>query len=152
MGSDKQPYALKRLKNKSRLQQFQSAMAALRKLPHPAIRRIIETAQDPEEPFFVTEFCGGRDLSKANLSRMDLFTRLRIFRQVCDAVAAAHTVGILYRDLKPSNIFIRKGASVVGENFGLCIDLNDTQERATATSEAIDARMYIAPEVEMGPI
>jgi len=151
-GPDKQPYVLKRLKNKGRLQRFQREIAALTKLQHPGILRIIETAEDSEEPFFVTEFCEGPDLSKANLSGMDLLTKLRMFRQVCDAVAAAHTVGILHRDLKPSNILSRKDGSVVVGDFGLCIDLNDAQERATTTSEAIGARMYIAPEVEMGRV
>lgn len=83
---------------------------------------------------------------------MDLLTRLGIFRQVCDAIAVAHKVGILHRDLKPSNVFIRKDGSVVVGDFGLCIDLNDAKERATMTSEAIGARMYIAPEVEMGRV
>jgi Protein kinase domain len=148
--SDKEVYVLKRLKNKNRLQRFQREVAALTKLQHPGILRIIETAEDSEEPFFVTELCEGPDLSKATLSGMDLLMKLRLFRQVCDAVAAAHTVGILHRDLKPSNIFIRKDGSVVVGDFGLCIDLNDAKERATMTSEAIGARMYIAPEVEMG--
>lgn len=150
--SDKQPYVLKRLKNKSRLQRFQREVAALTKLQHPGILRIIETAEDSEEPFFVTEFCEGPDLSKASLSGVDLLGKLRIFRQVCDAVAAAHKVGILHRDLKPSNIFIRKDGSAVVGDFGLCIDLNDAKERATMTSEAIGARMYIAPEIEKGRV
>jgi tRNA A-37 threonylcarbamoyl transferase component Bud32 len=150
--SDKEVYVLKRLKNKTRLQRFQREVAALTKLQHPGILRIVETAEGSEEPFFVTEFCEGPDLSKAILSGMDLLTKLRLFRQVCHAVAAAHTVGLLHRDLKPSNIFIRKDGSVVVGDFGLCIDLNDAKERATMTSEAIGARMYIAPEVEMGRV
>lgn len=151
-GSDRQMYVLKRLKNKQRLQRFQMEIAALTKLKHSGILRIVETAKDSEEPFFVTEFCEGPDLSKAGLASMELLTKLRLFRQVCDAVAAAHTVGILHRDLKPSNIFIRKDGSVVVGDFGLCIDLNDAKERATMTSEAIGARMYIAPEVESGRV
>jgi Protein kinase domain len=149
---DKQAYVLKRLKNKDRLARFQTEIAVLKKLQHSSILRIIETAENSEEPFFVTEFCEGPDLSKANLSGMDLLTRLRIFRQVCGAVAAAHAVEILHRDLKPSNIFIRRDGSVVVGDFGLCIDLNDAKERATMTSEAIGARMYIAPEVESGRV
>jgi Protein kinase domain len=151
-GSDKQLYVLKRLKNKDRLPRLQREIAALTKLHHPGILRIIETSQESEEPFFVAEFCGGSDLSKANLFGMDLLTRLGIFRQLCDAVASAHIIEILHRDLKPSNVFIRKDGSVVVGDFGLCIDLNDAKERATMTSEAIGARMYIAPEVEMGRV
>jgi hypothetical protein len=102
-GSDQQVYVLKRLKNKERLHRFQQEIAALKKLDHPGILRIVETAKDSEQPFFVSEFCDGPDLSKANLSGVDFPSRLRIFRQVCDAIAAAHNASILHRDLKPSN-------------------------------------------------
>lgn len=147
---ENQLYVLKRLKNKDRLQRFRSEIAVLTKLHHPGILRIIETAEESEEPFFVSEFCEGPDLGKANLAAMDLLARLRVFRQVCDAVAVAHKANILHRDLKPSNIFLRNDGSAVVGDWGLCIDLNDAQERATQTAEAIGARMYIAPEVEMG--
>src|SRR5205823_72295 len=113
---------------------------------------IIETSQDPEAPFFVAEYCAASDLSRANLSGKDLLAKLRIFRQVCDAVSAAHKADILHRDLKPPNIFIRGDGSVVVGDFGLCIDLNDIKERATHTMEGVGAERYIAPEVAKGRV
>jgi serine/threonine protein kinase len=124
----------------------------LRKLEHPGILKIVETSEDSETPFFVAEYCEGPDLGKANLSGNDLLTKLHIFRQVCDAVAAAHNANILHRDLKPPNIFIRKDDSVVVGDFGLCIDLNDIKERATQTLEGVGAERYIAPEVAKGRV
>jgi hypothetical protein len=76
--SDRQLYVLKRLKNKKRLDRFKSEIAALTKLQHPGILRIVETAEDSEEPFFVTEFCEGSDLSKAVLSGMDLLATVAL--------------------------------------------------------------------------
>jgi hypothetical protein len=149
---DRKLYVLKRLKNKERLSRFKSEIAALTKLRHPGILEIIETSEESEPPFFVAEYCEGSDLSKANLSSRDLLTKLRVFRQVCDAVAAAHNANILHRDLKPQNIFIRKDGSIVVGDFGLCIDLNDAQERATLTLEAVGAAKYIAPEVAKGRV
>jgi serine/threonine protein kinase len=149
---DRQLYVLKRLKNKERLSRFKSEIAALTKLQHPGILKIIETSGESETPFFVAEYCEGYDLSKANLSSKDLLTKLQMFRQVCDAVAAAHKPNILHRDLKPQNIFIRKDGSIVVGDFGLCIDLNDAQERATQTLEAVGADRYIAPEVAKGRV
>lgn len=126
--------------------------AALTKLQHPGTLKIIETSEESETPFFIAEYCEGYDLSKANLSGKDLLAKLQMFRQVCDAVAAAHNAGILHRDLKPQNIFIRKDGSIVVGDFGLCIDLNDAQERATQTAEAVGADRYIAPEVAKGRV
>jgi len=150
--SNRNLYVLKRLKNKERLSRFRSEIAALTKLQHPGILKIVETSEESETPFFVAEYCEGYDLSKANLSSKDLLTKLQMFRQVCDAVAAAHNANILHRDLKPQNIFIRKDGSVVVGDFGLCIDLNDAQERATQTLEAVGADRYIAPEVAKGRV
>jgi len=151
-GPDRNLYVLKRLKNKERLSRFKTEIAALGKLQHPGILKIIETSEESETPFFIAEYCEGYDLSKANLSSKDLLTKLQIFRQVCDAVAAAHNADILHRDLKPQNIFIRKDGSIVVGDFGLCIDLNDAQERATQTLEAVGADRYIAPEVAKGRV
>lgn len=147
-----QIYVLKRLKNKERLKRFQSEVTALARLQHPGILKIIETGEDESGPFFISEYCEGSDLGKTLLSGRDLLFRLQLFRQVCDAIAAAHNAAILHRDLKPSNIFLRNDGSVVVGDFGLCIDLNDARERATQTLEAIGARMYIAPEIEMGRV
>ena len=69
---------------------------------------------------------------------------------MCDAVVAAHGTGILHRDIKPQNIFIRKDGSIAVGDFGLCIDLNDMKERATHTLEGVGAERYMAPEVPKG--
>lgn len=151
-GPDRKLYVLKRLKNKERLPRFQSEIAALAKLRHPGILKIVETGEESETPFFVAEYCEGPDLSKASLSNKDLLTKLHIFRQVCDAVTAAHNAHILHRDLKPPNIFLRKDDSVVVGDFGLCIDLNDAKERATRTLEGVGAERYIPPELAKGRV
>jgi serine/threonine protein kinase len=100
----------------------------------------------------VAEYCDGLDLSKADLSGKDLLAKLRIFRQVCDAISAAHGAHILHRDLKPPNIFLRGDGSVVVGDFGLCIDLAARRERATQTMEGVGAERYIAPEVAKGRV
>lgn len=74
------------------------------------------------------------------------------FKEICDAVAAAHTANIIHRDLKPPNILIRSNDSIAVGDFGLCLDLTDIEERASASSEVIGARHYIAPELEDGRV
>jgi hypothetical protein len=146
----KELLVLKRLKNEGRLARFEREITALRKLQHPGILKIIETSQKGESPYFVAEYCEGRDLGKTDLSKKPVLTKLQLFREACDAVAAAHSAGILHRDLKPQNIFMRKDGSIAVGDFGLCIDLNDMKERATHTLEGVGAERYIAPEVAKG--
>jgi len=141
-------YVLKRLKNRKRLSRFQREVEALKKLSHPGILRIVETSQ--EEPVYIAEYCEKGDLAKADLSGKTLAVRLRLYREICDAMAAAHRAGIIHRDLKPQNILIRGDGSIAVGDFGLCLDLTDLQNRPTSSLEAVGPRYYIAPELEDG--
>jgi len=149
-GSDERKYVLKRLKNQERLARFEKEIEALRKLSHPGILQIIETAKD--EPFYVAEYCEKGDLTKADLSNQTLLKKPWLYREICDAIAAAHRANIIHRDLKPRNILIRNDGSVAVGDFGLCLDLNDLEERLTMSSEPIGARHYVAPELEDGRV
>jgi eukaryotic-like serine/threonine-protein kinase len=149
-GVDDQIYVLKRLKNRGRLARFNQEINALKKLSHPGILKIVATASDDEEPFYVAEYCEKGDLGEFDLSRFSLLDRLLLFREICEAVSAAHSAQIIHRDLKPPNILMRSDNSVAVGDFGLCLDLTDIQERATVSSEVVGARHYIAPELEDG--
>ena len=150
--SDQKRYVLKRLKNKERLARFEREIETLKKLSHPGILKIIETGSSQDTPFFAAEYCERGDLSKQDLSSSDLLRRLLLFRQICDAIAAAHDAKVIHRDLKPQNILVRNDGSLVVGDFGLCLDLGDIEERLTVTSEAVGARHYIAPELEDGRV
>jgi serine/threonine protein kinase len=148
--SDPTLYVFKRLKNAGRAARFKAEIKALEALSHPGILRIIDSGESKGLPYYVAEYCENGDLSKYNLSGQTLRQRLALYREICDAVAAAHREHIIHRDIKPPNVLIRSnGAAVVGD-FGLCLHLEETGERYTSSSEAVGARDYIAPELEDG--
>jgi serine/threonine protein kinase len=151
-GSDPTQYVLKRLKNKDRLARFQREIGVLNRLSYPGIMRIIESGDSHNHPYYVAEYCQNGDLGKLDLSGKTLEQRLRLYAEICGALAVAHEAKIIHRDLKPPNILIRTDGSVAVGDFGLCLDLADIEERFTSTTEAVGARHYIAPELEDGRI
>jgi serine/threonine protein kinase len=151
-GSDT-PYVLKRLKNITRIDRFKREIEATRNMTHENIVRLVDFNLDHDKPYLVTEYCAGGSLAKAKPIWKDSPPiALRLFQQICNGVAYAHTQGVIHRDLKPDNIFLRTdaGPAVVGD-FGICF-LDDEGSRVTLTEEAVGARHYMAPELEDGRV
>jgi len=124
-----------------------------------------------EAPFFLECEDGGQNLRKwaddgNRLRGLDLEARIALFLQIADAVAAAHSVGVLHKDLKPDNVLVAaKGAGwqVRLTDFGSgqlldperLADLGITQLGFTATQGLFgDATtgtlLYLAPELTRG--
>ena len=99
------------------------------------------------------EYCSGGSLSEAEpFWRGSPAVALRVFQEICDGVAYAHSQNIIHRDLKPENIFLRtKGGPLVVGDFGICF-LEEDGERITLTEEAVGSRLFIAPELEDGRV
>ena len=144
-------YALKRLKNPDRIRRFKREVEAIRNLLHENIVQLIDFDLEADKPYFVTEYCAGGSLSRAeSFWRDSPVMALEIFRQICQGVAYAHSKGAIHRDLKPDNIFLRtkSGPAVVGD-FGICY-LEEDGTRLTLTEEAVGPRLFVAPELEDG--
>ena len=106
-------------------------------LEHPNIIPIYDIGVDEEEgPYFIMKLVGGRNLndilrdllkaqSKEEFSLNDL---LAIFLKVCDAVAYAHSKGIVHLDLKPANIQVGDYGEVLVCDWGLAKVLEDDDE------------------------
>ncbi len=150
-GSGKDQYVLKRLKNPQRVSRFKIEIEAIRNLSHDNVLRLIDFDLEAEKPYLVTEFCKGGSLSECRRFWQDSPVQaLKLFQGICAGVAFAHSQGIIHRDIKPDNIFLRElsGPPVVGD-FGICL-LEKTDDRMTLTEEAVGPRLYMAPEVEDG--
>jgi serine/threonine protein kinase len=89
-----------------------------RRIRHPNIRRVFHTERHQSLRIIVMEFIDGPTLADV-LTTLDRRAALRIFRDVCSAVAAAHDEGVLHLDLKPANVLLRGGTEPVVSDFGL---------------------------------
>ena len=102
-------------------------------------------------PYLVMEFIAGETVQQ-RLDRtgpLDAAEVARIGRQIAEGLAAAHAMGLIHRDVKPSNILLESGADRVKiTDFGLARAADD----ATLTQSGVIAGtpMYMAPEQALG--
>lgn len=107
-----------------------SEVALAHLVPHPNVCRVYHTERHGEVRLIVMELVDGNRLDEA-LPRLSPAQRLSVFRKVCEAVSAAHAVGVLHLDLKPSNILVRASGEPTVTDFGLALKLA-ADERPTA--------------------
>ncbi|WDE97646.1 serine/threonine-protein kinase [Lentisphaera profundi] len=96
-------------------------------LQHPNIVPVYDVGLTNNEPWFTMKFIEGQSLKEivqelktGTESRFNnLAERLELFLKVCDAVAYAHSKGILHLDLKPDNIRVSEYGDVVLCDWGL---------------------------------
>ncbi|MHB8959299.1 MAG: serine/threonine-protein kinase [Candidatus Limnocylindrales bacterium] len=108
--------------------------------------RVLGGGPDPA-PHVVMEYLDGRDLAAelAEKGPMDEAEALRIGEAVADALSALARVGIVHRDVKPSNIMLLRGGGVKLADFGIAkIAGFDT---LTRTGQVPLTMAYAAPEV-----
>lgn len=94
------------------------------RLQHPGIAPIFHMGNLPDErPYFVMRLLHGHTLAELLMQRThlhdDLPKYLKIFEQVCQAMAYAHVEGVIHLDLKPSNIMVAAFGVVKVMDWGL---------------------------------
>ena len=121
-------------------------------LAHPHIAELIDAGVTTTgQPYLVLEYVDGDQIDRyCDQRQLDLHTRIRLFLQVLDAVAAAHANLIVHRDLKPSNVLVRKDGDVKLLDFGIAklIEAENSPEQHlpfTISGTALTPE-YAAPE------
>ena len=108
------------------VRRFAQERALLAGLDHPGIARLIDGGTAPDgRPYFALELVDGEPItSAADRRRLSVEDRVRLFLQVCEAVAHAHRRLVVHRDLKPSNVLVTSG-DTVGDAAGGRVKLLD---------------------------
>ncbi len=87
---------------------FEAERQALAMMDHPNIARVLDAGcTDSGRPYFAMELVQGIPITQyCDDKQLNTLERLELFIQVCRAVQHAHQKGIVYRDLKPSNVLV----------------------------------------------
>jgi len=119
------------VRDKIALARFQRETKVVASLSHPNIRSIYDMGAYGNQSFAVMELLDGETLAE-RLKREPLhwLETATIAMAVAEGLAAAHSKGIIHRDIKPKNIFLTKNGSVKILDFGLAhCELSETKKR-----------------------
>lgn len=148
-----------------RVDRFAREARLISALNHPNIITIYDIGHDAERHhhYIATEFIDGLTLRELiRTARLATNKTLRIARQICEALAAAHGAGVVHRDIKPENIMVRPDGYVKVLDFGLAkliqpgashdsqpLSVFDTQAHTRAGS-VMGTVKYMSPEQALG--
>lgn len=118
---------------------------------HPNIIAVYDVGQDRGWHYIAMEYVEGGSLAD-NLrrgGRISPSRALELMKQVAVALAETHRIGILHRDVKPSNILLTAAGLAKLADFGLA-KRPDVDPSVTAPRSPLGTLMYMAPEILQG--
>ncbi|MGK2849684.1 MAG: Stk1 family PASTA domain-containing Ser/Thr kinase, partial [Candidatus Limnocylindrales bacterium] len=119
-------------------------------LSHPNVVTVYDYGEDPGGPYIVMEYVDGEDLATILRRNGTLppAQATRIAAAVARALAAAHTRGIVHRDVKPGNVLIGRDGRVKVVDFGIARAIAEAQMTLPGTT--LGSVHYFSPEQARG--
>lgn len=142
--------------SESKVQRFKQEALAISHLNHPGIVGVIDFGQAANgQPYLVMEYVEGKNLADLlkHEGPLPLQRAIPLLIQACDALAHAHSKGLIHRDLKPGNMMLmsvnddKELLKII--DFGLAKQFTEGEEgflQLTQTGEVFGSPLYMSPE------
>jgi serine/threonine-protein kinase len=145
--------ALKMLKpgalvDPEQLDRLKSEIRLARRITHPNVLRTFDFGEVDGRPYISMEYVRGLTLRYLlnETRRMPYSAGLRIARQLCSGLAAAHEVGVLHRDIKPENLILEQTGNAKLMDFGIARSIRRSAPDFTQPGTFVGTPHYSAPE------
>src|SRR3954451_7689966 len=124
---------------------FEEEARAAARISHPSGVTVVDSGEDGEQAFLVMESLPARTLADLLADGPMPAEQVRsIATELLGALAAAHAVGVIHRDVKPSNVLLTANGSAKLGDFGIA-KTAETPD-LTATGMVVGTAWYVAPE------
>jgi tetratricopeptide (TPR) repeat protein/tRNA A-37 threonylcarbamoyl transferase component Bud32 len=156
------------VESREQARRFEREARITARLQHPSIVQVHEAGVWPGgEPFFAMQLVAGRSLDQVIAAATTLDARLALVPNalaVADAIAYAHSLGVIHRDLKPRNVIVGEFGETVVVDWGLAKDLTSpmpdvvdapfrmpaSPAEATGLGTVVGTPAYMPPEQARG--
>ncbi|MGZ4833814.1 MAG: protein kinase domain-containing protein, partial [Terriglobales bacterium] len=130
---------------------FKQELLLASKVSHKNILRIHDLGEAAGVKFISMAYVEGQDLHGllTQQGKLTIEHAIKIARQLCGALDAAHSEGVVHRDFKPQNILLDKQENVYVSDFGLAKSL-EQDTGMTKSGEFLGTPRYMAPEQVQG--
>ena len=135
--------------SRSVLQRFKQELILARQVTHKNVIRIFDLGDADGVKFITMEYIEGQALSSILEKRkLGEEEAIKVMRQVCRALEAAHAEGVVHRDLKPQNIMVNEQGKVWVMDFGLARSMEE--HGLTQAGGLMGTPAYMSPEQAQG--
>ncbi|MGB6470107.1 MAG: protein kinase [Candidatus Acidiferrales bacterium] len=132
------------------LKRFKQELILASKISHKNILRIHDMGEVNGMKFITMAFVEGQDLHQIlqDNPKLPMERVLSFSQQLAEALAAAHSEGVIHRDLKPQNILVAKNDQIYVSDFGLAKSFDDSGANLgmTKTGAFLGTPRYMSPE------
>jgi serine/threonine-protein kinase len=134
--------------DREHLERLKSEIKLARKITHPNVLRTFDFGEFDGRPYISMEYVRGMTLRYLlrQAGRLPYSAALRIARQLCAGLEAAHAVGVLHRDIKPENLILEASGNAKLMDFGIARPLSRSGGGHTQPGTFVGTPHYSAPE------
>src|SRR5579871_5057537 len=135
-------------KSAQTMQRFKRELLLASKISHKNILRIHDLGDWNGIKFITMAFVEGCDLAGLieKNGRLPFDQAVKFAKQLCAALDAAHSEGVVHRDLKPQNILIDQQDNLYVSDFGLAKSLEPEATMMTRVGQIMGTPRYMSPE------
>ncbi|HEY2737255.1 MAG TPA: protein kinase, partial [Thermoanaerobaculia bacterium] len=149
--------ALKMLKrelwgDQSQLDRLKSELKLARRITHPNVLRTHDFGEVDGIPYISMEYVRGVTLRYLldQSGRLPYSAGLRLAKQLCAGLGAAHAVGVMHRDIKPENLILQPTGNAKLMDFGIARPVRRMEAGQTEAGMIVGTPLYLSPEQLQG--
>ena len=122
---------------------FEMEAKIIARLEHPFITPLFDYWRDPNGAYLVMRYLRGGTLNHLmDKGPIELTRVVDILDNICAALSTAHRNNVAHRDIKPANILLDDEGQAYLSDFGLAVDVNNSQHQGISGT-----LQYMAPEL-----